>query len=100
MLGERGVGMGGRLGAQLRVLLRANLGNPPGARSGGDRAALAARLLPAANRPGIDAKPVDDLSHRPPGVHGGQGSFTEIGGVMRALHRTSLPDGHFIRNPL
>lgn len=71
--------MGGDLGAQ-RVMLRgADLGRPTRARPGGHRPALAARLLPAAQRAFMDAEPVDDLSRWPPGIHRGQGSFTEIG---------------------
>lgn len=92
--------MSGDLRAQRFVLGGTDFGNPPGARPGGDRAAFAARLLPAAQGAGMDAEPGHDLNRRPPSINGGQGSFTEIGGVMRTLHRRSLPQGHFIRNPL
>ena len=68
VFGERGVGMGGKLRAQRRILLRADLGPSPGPGPGRQGAALTAGLLPAADRPRVDAKPGDDLSRRPSGV--------------------------------
>jgi len=92
--------MSHHLGPHRGMLFRPNLWDPARARPGGDRAALPPCLLPTAQGAGVDAEPGDDLSRWPPGVDGGQGSFTEIGGMMRALHPSSLPNGHIIRKPL
>ncbi len=100
MLREGRIGMDRALGAQGGMLLRRDLGPPAAARSGRHRAALTARLLPAPNRPGVDAAPSDDRGRGFAGVDGGQGVFTEIGGMMRAFHARSVSNGHMIRNPL
>jgi hypothetical protein len=100
VLSQGRIGMGRDLGAQGGMLGGRDLGRPAAARAGRHRAALAARLLPTPNRPGVDAEPSDDLGRGFAGVDGGQGVFTEIGGVMRAFHAHSVSNGHIIRNPL
>jgi hypothetical protein len=70
--------MGGDLGAQRGVLGGGDLRRAGGARQGPHVAARAPPRDPAAHGAGADAEPIHEISRRPPGVHGGEDSFTEI----------------------
>lgn len=88
------------MGAHLRreggFLGRADAPGAPGARLGTVRPGLLALATPAAKRGWIDPVHRRDVSHSMAGIHRGQGSLTDVIGGVRALHRPTLADEHFI----
>lgn len=92
--------MGDELRGQLLTLRGAEQRRTARAGTGQARPGAGALAHPAVNGGGIVLKECGDVSHAATGIHGGQGSFTDIVGGVRALHDASLPDWHNLMQPL
>ena len=94
VLGQGGIGGGGELHPQRRLLISANQPGAAGAGLGQARASAGTLPQPPANRGGIVLEERGDVSHTMTAIHCGQGSFTDVIGGVRALHTVSVPDRH------
>lgn len=100
MLGQGRIGLGGDLGAEPVLGVGSDQPFSPRPAPRQSRAGAGALAQPAPNRGWIIPKERGDVSHTMAGIHGGQGSFTDVVGGMRAEHASSVPDRHNRCSPL
>ena len=94
--GERGIRMRGDLRLQGRLVGGTDQPGPPRTPASAVASGQEALAAPALNRGWIDQEHGGDVTHAMPTIHGGQGSFTDVVGGVRALHRPTLADTHLL----
>jgi hypothetical protein len=99
VLGQGGVGAGGDLGTQRRVLRRPDQPRPPRARRRGRAAGRRAALLPPRDGGPVDAEGAGGLRLGEPGVDGAQAAVAEVGRVLLHERASSHPE-QLLRKPL
>lgn len=85
-LGERVIGMLSDVLPQLDHGIGAEPALPSQVGQWGGPASSGPKPPPAANRRGAHANDGRDLTHRPSGIEGGEGTFTEVAGGLRVAH--------------
>ena len=100
MLGQGGIGVSGDLRDQVPLGGWGNQGRASWPRPGSMRTGRGALADPAANGGGIVLEERGDINDRPPLVNGGQRSFTDIVGGVRARHLRIVPHRHIFWQPL